>query len=72
MKEINTKLYNIKNLHINNYNHGGARIFFEDEKGNRHLICDSYADKNNIIEMQIKQTIINSIKNYLKKVSDDV
>ena len=34
----------IKKAHIERYDHGGGRMWFEDEKGSRHLIADFYGD----------------------------
>lgn len=34
----------IKKAHIERYEHGGGRMWYEDEKGSRHLIADFYGD----------------------------
>lgn len=34
----------IKRAKVTRYDHGGGRMWFEDEKGTRHLIADFYGD----------------------------
>ena len=34
----------IRHATVNAYDHGGARMYFEDVKGSRHLIADLYGD----------------------------
>lgn len=34
----------IKKAQIIRYDHGGGRMYYEDEKGSRHLIADFYGD----------------------------
>jgi len=62
------EIYNIKNLKINKYDHGGSRIYLEDDKGNRQLLCDTYGN-NFIVDNQIRETIIIAIKQYLEEIS---
>lgn len=54
-------LYDEKNLKIDHYHHGGSRIYLEDQNGNKQLICDTYGNKNNEYDMEIKKKIIEVI-----------
>jgi len=65
MKEF----YKLENLKINNYAHGGARVYMVNGKNSWQLIADIYADKDNPIEMGMKATIILSIKHFLESLS---
>jgi hypothetical protein len=64
MQEI--EIYDIKNLKIMDYHHGGSRIFLE-ENNNRVLICDTYGDSGNKIDQELKSYIIEAIKKYLRR-----
>ena len=60
-------LYNEKNLKISNYDHGGSRIYLEDQYGNKLLICDTYGDIKNSYDMEIKEKIIEAVRSCLFK-----
>jgi hypothetical protein len=58
-------LYRFENIKIINYGHGGSRVFLEKDK-DRQLLCDTYGDEDNFIEMELKEKIHETIKNYFK------
>lgn len=40
----------IQKAHIERYDHGGGRMWWEDEKGSKHLIADFYGDGDEMRE----------------------
>jgi hypothetical protein len=51
-----------KNLKIFRYDHGGSRIYLEDENGNSELIADTYQlEDREIIYNAILETLVNEI-----------
>lgn len=62
-------LYKFENLVFNNYKHGGSRVYLENKNGQRNLICDTYADKDNYDDMRIKELIHKAIRDYFKELN---
>lgn len=57
--------FKFKDLKINNYHHGGSRVYFEG-KHTRELICDTYGDIENPHDMELREKIHEVIRNYYK------
>lgn len=64
-------LYNLKNLCINNYEHGGSRVFLQDNHENRQLLCDTYGDKDNDYDMELKELIHKTIRDFFKELNHE-
>lgn len=62
-------LFRYENLNFNNYSHGGSRVLLENGK-DRQLICDTYGDKNDFHEMELKQRIHQTIRDYFKSIGE--
>lgn len=57
-------LFKYEDLKFVNYNHGGSRVFLENEKY-KHLICDTYGD-NDIEDEELKKKIHETVRNHFK------
>jgi hypothetical protein len=68
MKQEENSLYKTENIRVADYSHGGARVYFEDEKGKRQLIIDFYGDKEDEFMMRLKKVLIKTIHDMVYRI----